>query len=260
MRKTTLLWLFLAAICGGMLFHTSQQVTDGRTKLASIEAATQKEDESLRVLQAEWSYLNQPDRLEKLSKQYLDLAPLKGKQFAKVADLEAKPASAKADDVAAPVIADEGNGTATLPVPDEKVDIAKTEVAKTENTKPAPAKPELALTPVVPAKPLPLKIEKASGDELVSPLKAQAKPATPKTATASAASVAHAPLRGYVYSPPKPAALRGGVYHPPAKPAAGKVSPVYNYKAPSYPTLQGATGGQRDFGDVIKSLGGSPHP
>ena len=124
MRKTTFLWLFLAALCGGMLFHTSQQVTDGRTKLASIEAATQKEDESLRVLQAEWSYLNQPDRLEKLTKQYLELGPLKGKQFAKVADLEAKPVeTTPAAD--APKVAEEDGGTATLTSPPEKAEVAK---------------------------------------------------------------------------------------------------------------------------------------
>ncbi len=255
MRKTTFLWLFLGAICGAMLFHTSQQVTDGRTKLASIDAATQKEDESLRVLQAEWSYLNQPDRLEKLSKQYLDLTPLKGKQFGKVADLDAKPIDA-APATDTPKVAEEDTGAATLPAIEEKPDTPKPDVAEAAVVKPEPAKPELALTPVVPAKPLPLKIEKASGDELVSPLKAQTKPAVPKTATASAAP--RTPLRNYVYSPPKPAALRGGVYHPPAP--AGRVSPVYAYKPPAYPTFQGATGGQRDFGDVIKSLGGSPHP
>ena len=63
MRKTALLWLVLASLCGGILFQTSQRVNDGRTRLANINAALKKEDESLRVLQAEWSYLNQPEGL-----------------------------------------------------------------------------------------------------------------------------------------------------------------------------------------------------
>ena len=106
MRKTAILWLVLAALCGGILFQTSQRVNDGRARLADINAVLKKEDETLRVLQAEWSYLNQPERLEKLSKKYFGLAPLKGKQFGKVSELEIKPASAQTvetAEVAAPV-------------------------------------------------------------------------------------------------------------------------------------------------------------
>ena len=87
MRKTTLLWLILAAICGTALFHTSQKVHDEREKLAVLDVSIGKEQESLRVLNAEWSYLNQPARLEKLAKAYLQLAPLKGRQFMKVEDI-----------------------------------------------------------------------------------------------------------------------------------------------------------------------------
>lgn len=105
MRKTAILWLVLAAIAGGVLFHTSQRVTDGRTELDKIAQSLRKEDESLRVLQAEWSYLNQPDRLEKLAKKYLHLAPLKGSQFAKPEDIETKlqePALAEKTETAPP--------------------------------------------------------------------------------------------------------------------------------------------------------------
>jgi hypothetical protein len=87
MRKTTLLWLILSAFLGTALFHTSQKVHDDREKLATIEASIGKEEESLRVLNAEWSYLNQPARLEKLAKTYLQLASLKGSQFVKVEDI-----------------------------------------------------------------------------------------------------------------------------------------------------------------------------
>ena len=87
MRKTTLLSLLLAVFCGTGIFHTSQKVHDEREKIATIEAAIGKEEESLRVLNAEWSYLNQPTRLEKLAKTYLRLAPLKGGQFVKVENI-----------------------------------------------------------------------------------------------------------------------------------------------------------------------------
>lgn len=104
MRKSALLWLFMAVLAGGVLFHTSQRVNDGRTELDKISQSLRKEDENLRVLQAEWSYLNQPDRLEKLSKKYLHLEPLKGSQFTKTEDLGEKPPPAET--AAAPVEAE----------------------------------------------------------------------------------------------------------------------------------------------------------
>ncbi|MBL8712015.1 MAG: hypothetical protein JNM12_03880 [Alphaproteobacteria bacterium] len=167
MRKTAMLWLVLAVICGGMLFQTSQRVTDGRAQLAGIEAAARKEDEHLRVLQAEWSYLNQPDRLEKLSNQYLHLEPLKGKQFAKVADLEQRPVEVVAEvDTAAPVIEPETAApVVTAAEPAAVAPAAKTApVAQTAPLlKPAPQKPAAAVKPqpVVKAKPQPSLVWKA---------------------------------------------------------------------------------------------------
>lgn len=81
MRKSTFIWLTLTVFAGGLLFYTTQQVTDGRQNLAELQKNIQEEEETLRVLQAEWSYLNQPDRLEKLSQQYLNLQPAKPRQF-----------------------------------------------------------------------------------------------------------------------------------------------------------------------------------
>lgn len=91
MRKSTLLWLGLAAVCSIILFSTSQKVIDGEAKLAELKHETMREEESLRVLQAEWSYLNQPDRLEKLARQYLHLQPLTGRQFATIDTILMRP-------------------------------------------------------------------------------------------------------------------------------------------------------------------------
>lgn len=87
MHRTALLWLILAAFCGIALFHTSQKVNDGREHLVLLEQNTLKEKEDLRVLQAEWSYLNKPERLEKLARQHLGLQPMKNKQFIALAEL-----------------------------------------------------------------------------------------------------------------------------------------------------------------------------
>jgi hypothetical protein len=159
MRKISLLWLVLAAICGGVLFHTSQQVNDGRQRLAVISDDIRKEDETIRVLQAEWSYLNQPDRLEKLSKQYLNLAPLNGRQFAKLETFPDRPPEAPAAKVEPTPVAEA--------TPEVKTEEAKTEEAaqettpavaeaapapKAEGAKPAP-KAIVAVAPSKPAQP-----------------------------------------------------------------------------------------------------------
>jgi hypothetical protein len=141
----TFLWLFLAAVCGAVLFHTSQQVTDGRNRLATLNEDVRKEDETIRVLQAEWSYLNQPDRLEKLSKEYLDLAPLKGRQFTKLSDIP--------DRAEAPAVAD-----AAKPAAETAEKPAAMAEAKPVAAKPAPAvKIRKAAVPPAPVhKPAPI--------------------------------------------------------------------------------------------------------
>ncbi len=93
MRKSTLLWLVLAAFCGTALFHTSQKVHDERNKLAALNASIANEKESIRVLNAEWGYLNNPQRLETLAKTYLHMKPLTGTQFINVEDIPLRTAA-----------------------------------------------------------------------------------------------------------------------------------------------------------------------
>jgi len=103
MSRFAILWFCCAMIAGALLFQTSQRVTDGRQRLENITAEMRREEDSLRVLQAEWSYLNQPERLEKLAAQYLKLAPMKGRQFVAAANLPLRPALA--DETSADLLA-----------------------------------------------------------------------------------------------------------------------------------------------------------
>lgn len=145
MRKSALIWVMLAVISGAALFHTSQKVTDGRTKLEAIAARTAKEPEALRVLEAEWAYLNQPGKLEKLVKQYLDLTPLKGKQFGKVEDF-----AERTEEAIASALPEAEKAPAEKPV--VKIIPATTPPA----AKPAPKRPvEARNAPRVPPQPAP---------------------------------------------------------------------------------------------------------
>jgi hypothetical protein len=216
MRSSTLLWLTLAALSGATLFHTSQQVTDGRARLSALEDSTAKEAETTRVLQAEWSYLNQPDRLEKLSRQYLDLGPLQGGQFVKTENVAARPVETPP----------EAPASAAAPVPTNNAAAAPAVAASVPG--PAP-KPQAVPTPVQ------------------KPAVAANKP--------SAVAAAHAPvLKPPAKSPPaKPQVVK---IHVPGMPqgfiTAQSPAPAQKHTM----TAEHATGAShRDFGDVMKSLG-----
>ncbi len=49
------------------------------------------EKETLKVLRAEWSHLNQPDRIQKLAEKYLDLAPVGLGQIVSIRDVPSRP-------------------------------------------------------------------------------------------------------------------------------------------------------------------------
>src|SRR5688572_28282572 len=74
-RISNLLLLGFAAILGTLLFWTSQAVQVRENELADVEAAAGAEEESIRVLSAEWDYLNRPQRLEALAKGTLKMVP-----------------------------------------------------------------------------------------------------------------------------------------------------------------------------------------
>lgn len=81
MGRGTLLWILLAVTVGFGLFHVKYKVQTLEDDLKRLHAETTKEQEQLHVLRAEWSYLNQPSRLQELSARYLPLEPLDASQI-----------------------------------------------------------------------------------------------------------------------------------------------------------------------------------
>lgn len=78
-RISTIAALSVAVVAGLLLFQTSQNVQRAEDKLRSTQDALNKEHDSLRVLEAEWDYLNRPDRIEELARQYLKMqSPVPG--------------------------------------------------------------------------------------------------------------------------------------------------------------------------------------
>jgi len=60
-------------------------------QVAKLKSKVQRERDAIAVLQAEWQYLDRPDRLQEAANQHLDLQPLKIQQLARLSDLPNRP-------------------------------------------------------------------------------------------------------------------------------------------------------------------------
>ena len=88
-------------------------------EIVHVSRDLEKERRGLHVLNAEWAYLNRPDRLQKLADKYLELSPQQGDQIADVATLplpleeqgQMVPASASASKPSAPGVIQVGGFT-----------------------------------------------------------------------------------------------------------------------------------------------------
>ena len=99
-RLSTLLWFGLAAVTGFGLFHLKHEVQALEDELIRLNRSILAEHEAIHVLKAEWSYVNQPQRLQALANRHLDLKPMRPEQLGSVADVPVRGAS---DDTATPV-------------------------------------------------------------------------------------------------------------------------------------------------------------
>jgi len=90
-RPAALILFALSIFAGGALFSVAFEVSELDDRLIALNEEITRDRDAIHVLRAEWSYLNQPERLESLSRRYLDLQPLKGSQFSEIAALPMRP-------------------------------------------------------------------------------------------------------------------------------------------------------------------------
>ncbi len=75
-RLSFALLLLIALIAAIGVFVLKHQVQKLEAELASVHREIVTDQEALHVLKAEWSHLNQPERLKDLASRYLSLVPL----------------------------------------------------------------------------------------------------------------------------------------------------------------------------------------
>ncbi|NKB20195.1 MAG: hypothetical protein GKS01_06580 [Alphaproteobacteria bacterium] len=94
-KAATLFWMFLATAAGIGLFVLKYEVKSMEGQLATIHSKTLENLEAVHVLKAEWSYLNQPARLEDLGRRLLSLKPVKASQTVDIEDIPFRPVGAR---------------------------------------------------------------------------------------------------------------------------------------------------------------------
>jgi hypothetical protein len=98
MRTATIFWLGLAGLLGAGLFHLKYDVQSLERHLTGLNAEIVRNQETIHVLEAEWSYLSQPERLQKLAMKRLDLVAVTPVHIVTFGDLPERFEAAKPDD------------------------------------------------------------------------------------------------------------------------------------------------------------------
>jgi hypothetical protein len=83
--------MFVVTCAALAVFYVSQTVTDLERELALQQRTIVQHQEAIHVLEAEWSYLNRPDRISLLAERFLALAPLSADHVVGINDLPQRP-------------------------------------------------------------------------------------------------------------------------------------------------------------------------
>lgn len=89
-RFGALFTLSVAVAAGIGLYHAKYRVMALESELAQVQRHIQRDREAIHVLKAEWSFLNEPDRLAELARRHLEMVPIAGSQLATIADVPQK--------------------------------------------------------------------------------------------------------------------------------------------------------------------------
>jgi hypothetical protein len=170
-RLASLFWLALVAATGFATFKVKYTVQDIEEELNRVRKQTVVEHQEIHLLRAEWTTLNQPERLADLNRRFLSLTAVAPKQLQRtIEDVALRPLPAPPDTLIA----------AAPAVPEPAVP----QLAASEAQPAQPAKPmaaiAAALMPVKPAAAAPLAVSGAQN--LVPEHPVAATPAASKSA------------------------------------------------------------------------------
>jgi hypothetical protein len=142
-RIGTFVWLALLTMIGVGLYQVELGVLAKESELRQINRQIDANREATHVLEAEWSYLNDPNRLADLARRYTDLSPATPTQIAGFDRLVPRPPAGQPFERGL----HEGGGAATAALlasmkSDEPGAVAPTTAAFSTATAPAEKTPE----------------------------------------------------------------------------------------------------------------------
>ena len=136
-RLTTILWIVLLFVAGGTVMRVSYQVRHVEKHLADLGRSVQQEKQAIRVLDAEWDTLNDPQRIDGLAKRYLTLQSTPIQRVVTLEDIPLKPS----EDQIARLLADQSKKVA------KAGQAQKGPVVQVRAAKPAPPMLNVRLAP-----------------------------------------------------------------------------------------------------------------
>ena len=91
-RLPTLFWLLIVSTAGFAMFAVKYEVQSVADQLARTVRQADDTEREIRVLDAEWAYLNRPDALAQMNQRLLSLGPIATKQLrTNIADVAMRP-------------------------------------------------------------------------------------------------------------------------------------------------------------------------
>jgi cell division protein FtsL len=140
-RRSLLFWTTLCAAVVVGLFVIKHRVQSLEEKLTALNAEIISDQNAIQVLEAEWAYLNQPARLEELSRRLLGMDAPRPEQtrlledfLKEVAPRPEAPAEAGATEVAAAPTPGRRPERKTMPAPVQDEDWLTPIMAKLKKT------------------------------------------------------------------------------------------------------------------------------
>ena len=99
MKRTTSMLLIGMIVLGlGVgTYVVEQMILEREQKIAALNAKIKEEQDRITVLEADWSYLTRPSRIQSLSKEMLSFAPIEPQRILTLDMLDGQNASANQD-------------------------------------------------------------------------------------------------------------------------------------------------------------------
>jgi hypothetical protein len=170
-RLGTFVWLAILTMIGVGLYQVELGVLAKESELKQINRQIDANREATHVLEAEWSYLNDPTRLADLTRRYTDLSPATPTQIAGFDRLVPRPPAGQPFERG---LHEGGGAAAAALLASMKATEPETGAAQ---TMPAPAAFSTATAPAAEKKPAQPTDEQAEADDVIDAILADMKKA-----------------------------------------------------------------------------------